>query len=87
MIAALLLAAAAVICAGLALQYAWVFYGGLRKRHARQFDDVSLFGASSTILALNDADIYASWRLARMNLLAAIVLLAFAAALSLALRR
>ena len=80
MLAALLLAGAAVICAGLALQYAWVFYGGLRTRHPTRFNDVSLFGPAATILALNDADLYASWRLARLNLIAALVLLFAAAA-------
>lgn len=28
---------------------------------------MTLFGNAETILALNDADIYASWRLARVN--------------------
>ena len=83
MLAALLLAIAAFLCAGLALQYAWIFYGGLRKRHADRFGDVSLFGRSDTVLALNDADLYASWRLARMNLLGAILFLFAAAACSL----
>ena len=87
MLAALLLAIAAVLCAGLALQYAWIFYGGLRTRHATRFDNVSLFGRSDTVLALNDADVYASWRLARMNLLGAIVSLFAAAACSLAFSR
>ena len=86
MIAALLLAAAAFICAGLALQYAWLFYAAVRKRHAAKFVDVSLFGRSDTILALNDADIYASWRLARVNLTIALVCLAAAAAISFTLR-
>ena len=86
MIAALLLAAAAFICAGLALQYAWLFYAGVRKRHAAKLVDVSLFGRSDTILALNDADVYASWRLARVNLVVALVCLAAAAAIGLASR-
>ena len=81
MLAALLLAVAAVICAGLALQYSWVFYGGLRKRHKARFGDVSLFGRSDTILALNDADVYASWRLARVNLAVAAVCLVMAGSL------
>jgi hypothetical protein len=85
-IAALLLAAIAVICAGLALQYAWVFYGGVRKRHAAKFRDVSLFTRSDTILALNDADVYASWRLARVNLAVAAVCLTAAAAIRVVLR-
>lgn len=87
MLAALLLAVAAVLCAGLALQYAWIFYSGLRTRHAARFNEVSLFGRSDTILALNDADLYASWRLARMNLLGALFFLFAAAACSLAFSR
>ena len=71
MLSALLLAAAAVVCAGLATQYARIFRGGLRDRHAARAADVSLFGNAETILALNDADIYASWRLARVNVCAA----------------
>ena len=81
MLAALVLALAAVISAGLALQYAWIFYGGVRKRHKTRFSDVSLFGRSSAILALNDADVYASWRLARVNLAVASLCLAAAATL------
>ena len=84
MISALLLAAAAFICAGLAVQFAWLSYAGVRKRHAAKFVDVSLFGRPDTILALNDADIYASWRLARVNLIVALVCLAADAAISLA---
>ena len=87
MLAALLLAIAAFLCAGLALQYAWIFYGGLRTRHAARFAEISLFGRSDTVLALNDADLYASWRLARMNLLGATLFLFAAAACSLAFSR
>ena len=67
MLSALLLAAAAVVCAGFATQYARSFRGGLCDRHAARAADVTLFGNAETILALNDADIYASWRLARVN--------------------
>ena len=86
MIGALFLAAIAVICAGLALQYAWEFYGGVRKRHAAKFSDLSIFARSDTILALNDADTYASWRLVRVNLTVAAVCLTAAAAISVVLR-
>ena len=87
MLAALLLALAAVISAGLALRYAWIFYGGVRRRHRARFGHVGLLGRSDTILALNDADVYASWRLARMNLAAAALTLAAAVAVFLWLRR
>lgn len=86
MLAALLLAAAAVVCAGLAVQYARVFRGGVSDRHASQRANVTLFARAETILALNDADIYAGWRLARVNLVAAVVCFASAAALWLVLR-
>jgi hypothetical protein len=80
MLAALLFAAAAFICAGLALQYAWLFYRALRRRHPQRFGHVSLLGRPECVLALNDADIYASWHLARMNLLGAIFFLVVAEA-------
>jgi hypothetical protein len=80
MIAVLVFSAVAAICAGLALQYAWVFYAGLRTRHASQFSRISLFAPSDVVLALNDADVYASWRLARVNLIVALICLCIAAA-------
>jgi hypothetical protein len=80
MIAVLVFSAVAAICAGLALQYTWVFYAGLRTRHASQFTRVSLFASSDGVLALNDADVYASWRLARVNLVVALICLCIAAA-------
>jgi hypothetical protein len=81
MLAALLLAAAAVVCAGLAVLYARIFHGGLRERHAAHAENMRLFGNSATILALNDADVYASWRLVRVNVCVAAVCLIIASAL------
>ena len=81
MLGAVLLAGASALSAGFALQYAWVFYGGVRKRHSERCAHVSLFGRSHTILALNDADVYASWRLARVNVIVAVVCLVTAAAI------
>jgi hypothetical protein len=71
-IAVLVLGAIAFVCAGLALQYTWLFFSGLRKRHAAHFERVKLFGKSEAVLALNDADLYASWRLARVNLVVSV---------------
>ncbi len=87
MLVALLLAAIAAICAGLALQYTWVFYSSVRTRHPKRFGGVSLFGSSEAIVVLNDADIYAAWSLARMNLVVAVVCLVCGAVLSLAMRQ
>lgn len=86
MLGAVLLAGAAALSAGFALQYAWVFCLGVRKRHSARCADVSLFGRSHTILALNDADVYASWRLARVNVIVAVVCLVTAAAIRIAVR-
>jgi hypothetical protein len=86
MIAVLMFSAVAAICAGLALQYTWVFYAGLRTRHAQQFSRVSLFASADVVLALNDADVYASWRLARVNLTIALVCLCIAAIVMAAVR-
>jgi hypothetical protein len=84
-IAALLLSAIAAICAGLALQYAWVFYAGVRRRHSERFTEISIFGKSADILALNDADVYASWRLTRVNLTVSLVCLAGASGITYAM--
>lgn len=82
MIVALVLAAVAAICAGMALQYTWIFYSSVRRRHRQHFVGVSLFGSSDAIVGLNDADVYAAWSLARTNLVVAVVCLCAAAAIS-----
>ena len=87
MLVALLLAAVAAVSAGLALQYTWVFYSSVRTRHPKRFGGVSLFGSSEEVVVLNDADIYAAWSLARMNLIVAVVCLVFGAVLGLAMRQ
>ena len=79
MLVAVLLVGASALCAALALQYARVFYGAVRTRHPARFADISLFGRADTILALNDADVYASWRLARVNVAIATLCVAAAA--------
>jgi hypothetical protein len=66
----LLLALVAMITAVLAMLYARNFNAALQARHAAQQHEVGLLSGSSRILALNDADLYASWRLTRVNVVA-----------------
>jgi hypothetical protein len=68
-VAALCCLVLAAVLLYLASRYARVAHDGLRTRHGAL--DTSIWGVlnrrAEDVLALNDADVYAGWRLARMN--------------------
>ena len=57
----------ALITARFSWRYATLFRRALDTRHGALGVGLTLFDAERDVLALNDADLYASWRLARVN--------------------
>jgi hypothetical protein len=69
----------------MAIQYGRIFDRAARERHTGVV--LRLTDASTTILARNDADLYASWRLTRVNAVIACGTLALALLMWMVLRR
>jgi hypothetical protein len=76
---ALLPTGVALLCATLALLYARLFVRAARARHAT--NPPRLWDSGARVLACNDADLYASWRLVRVNIVGALLTLLITSAI------